>query len=128
MTRRPKPQVITLTEAAVARVRELMEGAGGEAVGLRIGIKNAGCAGMAYKLDVAREIPAGDEVVELNGVRIFIDPSAVLFILGTVMDYEVTKLSASFTFKNPNQVDACGCGESVKLQPAEIPAQAPAQA
>lgn len=119
---RPRPQVMRLTEAAAARVRELASRAGSEIVGLRVGVKNGGCAGMSYTVEYADDIKPTDEVVEDKGVRILVDPKAVLFLLGTEMDFKVDKLSAQFVFNNPNQTGACGCGESVQLTPAKLPA------
>lgn len=121
-TPRPRPQVMRLTEAAAARVRELSSRAGSEIVGLRVGVKNGGCAGMSYTVEYAHDIRPTDEVVEDKGVRILVDPKAVLFLLGTEMDFKVDKLSAQFVFNNPNQTGACGCGESVQLTPAKLPA------
>ncbi len=121
-TPRPRPQVRRLTEAAAARVRELSSRAGSEIVGLRVGVKNGGCAGMSYTVEYAHDIRPTDEVVEDKGVRILVDPKAVLFLLGTEMDFKVDKLSAQFVFNNPNQTGACGCGESVQLTPAKLPA------
>lgn len=117
---RPRPQVMRLTEAAANRVRELTERADSEIVGLRVGIKKGGCAGMEYTVEYARDIRTTDEVVEDKGVKILIDPQAVLFLLGTEMDFKVDKMSAQFVFNNPNQTSACGCGESVELAPAKI--------
>ena len=117
-----KPQVMKLTDAAATRIRDLM--AKGEGVGLRIGVKNGGCAGMSYTLDLAREAQAGDERVEAHGATVFVEAKAVLFLLGTEMDFEQTPLRTGFVFRNPNQVGACGCGESVSLKPAEQPAEA----
>ena len=114
-----KPKVITLTDAAAQRVKAIMAKSDKPVAGLRIGVEKSGCAGMGYKLDYAEEAQAMDEVVEEKGVKIFIDPSAVLFLLGTEMDYQVDKLSAGFVFNNPNQVSACGCGESVEIKPAD---------
>ena len=114
---RPRPQIMTLTDAAADRVRQIME-TKPNAVGLKIGLKKGGCAGMEYTLDWAEEVGKFDELVEYNGARILIDPMATLYILGTEMDYKVDKLSAQFVFNNPNQTSACGCGESVELQPA----------
>ena len=119
MTAARKFQVMTLTDAAAARVRELVDNAGGTALGLRVGIKKGGCAGMEYTMDLAEEQKSGDDVIEDKGVKLFVDPSAVLFLLGTKMDYEVTKFRSGFVFKNPNEVSACGCGESVSLQPVD---------
>ena len=111
-------QVMTLTDAAAARVRELTEAAGKPTAGLRVGVKNGGCAGMSYTMELAETANPTDEVVEDKGVRLLIDPKAVLFLLGTEMDFKVDKLSAGFVFNNPNQTSACGCGESVALTPA----------
>jgi len=107
-----------LTEAAAARIREVMDNAGRPIAGLRVGVKNGGCAGMSYTMEYAEAVKPTDEVVEDKGVRVLIDPKAVLFLLGTEMDYKVEKLSAQFVFNNPNQISACGCGESVQLTPA----------
>ncbi|PYF03556.1 iron-binding apoprotein IscA [Rhodopseudomonas faecalis] len=117
---RPRPQVMRLTESAAQRVRELMARGEGSMVGLRVGIKNGGCAGQSYTVDYASEILPSDEVVEDKGVKILVDPKAVLFLLGTEMDFKTDKMSASFVFNNPNQTSACGCGESVQLTPARI--------
>jgi iron-sulfur cluster assembly protein len=117
---RPRPQVMRLTEAAANRVRELTARADSEIVGLRVGIKKGGCAGMEYTVEYARDIRTTDEVVEDKGVKILVDPQAVLFLLGTEMDFKVDKMSAQFVFNNPNQTSACGCGESVELAPAKI--------
>jgi iron-sulfur cluster assembly protein len=114
-----RPAVMSLTNAAAARVREIMANAeGGEVRGLRIGVKNGGCAGMAYTMDYVAEAEPFDERIEDKGVTVFIDSKAVLFLLGTQMDYRTDKLSSGFVFNNPNQTGACGCGESVTLQPA----------
>jgi iron-sulfur cluster assembly protein len=115
---RPKFQAMTLTEAAAVRVRELLAKADKPVEGIRVGVTKGGCAGMSYKVDFATDIKPGDEVVEDRGVRVVIDPAAVLFLLGTEMDYKVDKLSAQFVFNNPNQTSACGCGESVAITPA----------
>ena len=117
-TSRPRPQVMRLTEAAAARIKDIMAKAERPIVAVRVGVKNGGCAGMAYTMDYAEQIGPLDEVVEDKGVRILIDPKAVLFLLGTEMDYRVEKLAAQFVFNNPNQTSACGCGESVQLSPA----------
>jgi len=111
-------QVLTLTDAAAARVREIVENADKPALGLRVGIKKGGCAGMEYDMSLVEEASPGDDVIEDKGVRIYVDPSAALFLLGTEMDHEVTKFRSGFLFKNPNEVSACGCGESVSLKPA----------
>ena len=120
--RRPSPKVMTLTEAAAERVREIMNRSERPVVGLRVGVKNGGCAGMEYTMEWADRQEKLDEVVEDKGVTIFIDPKAVLFLLGTEMDYRVEKLKSGFVFDNPNQTSACGCGESVQLTPAKQPA------
>lgn len=120
MALRPRPKVITLTDAAANRVNEIMSSGNGECIGLRLGVENGGCAGMAYKLEYATEVNPLDEVVEEKGIKVMIDPKAILFLIGTEMDYVVEKLSAQFVFNNPNQTDACGCGESVMLQAAQL--------
>ena len=111
-------QVMTLTDAAAARVRELTEAAGKPVAGLRVGVKNGGCAGMSYTMELAEAATSMDEVVEDNGVKLLIDPKAVLFLLGSEMDFKVDRLSATFAFRNPNETSACGCGESVAITPA----------
>ena len=118
MARRPRPQAITLTNRAAERMQAIMQNADEDFIGVRIGVKNGGCAGMEYTLDYATEKEALDEVVEDRGVTILIDPKAILFLLGTQVDYVTEKLSSRFTFNNPNQTDACGCGESVTIIPA----------
>ncbi len=116
--RRPRPKVVTLTDAAAARVKEIMARADQPYAGLRVGVKNGGCAGSEYVFEYAVEKNPLDEVVEDKDVTILIDPKAVLFLIGTTIDYETTKLSSKFVFNNPNETDACGCGESVTIQPA----------
>jgi iron-sulfur cluster assembly protein len=118
-TARPRPQVMRLTEAAADRIKELMGKSERPIAGLRVGVRNGGCAGMAYTMEYAESANPTDEVVEDKGVRILIDPKAVLFLLGTEMDYKIDKLSSQFVFNNPNQTSACGCGESVQLTPAQ---------
>jgi iron-sulfur cluster assembly protein len=115
---RPRPQVMRLTEAAAERIKAVMATAERPIAAVRVGVKNGGCAGMTYTMEYAESINPLDEVIEDKGVRILIDPKAVLFLLGTEMDYRVDKLSAQFVFNNPNQTSACGCGESVQLTPA----------
>jgi len=118
MARRPRPKVVTLTDAAADRVRELLEDKG---MGyLRVGVKNGGCAGMEYTMGYVAEPDPLDERVTDNGVEIVIDAKAVLFLLGTQIDYEETSMHSKFVFGNPNQTDACGCGESVTIQPATV--------
>jgi iron-sulfur cluster assembly protein len=114
--RRPRPAVVSLTEAAAGRVRELT--ASGEHKALRVGIKNGGCAGQEYTFAYADEIGPLDEVVVDKGATVIIDPKAILFLIGTEIDFETTKLASKFVFRNPNQTDACGCGESVTIVPA----------
>lgn len=116
---RPRPQVMRLTEAAAVRIRDILAKADRPVAGLRVGVTKGGCAGMSYKIEFADAMKPGDEVVEDKGVRVLIDPTAVLFLLGTEMDYKTDKLAAQFVFNNPNQTSACGCGESVELKPAE---------
>ena len=116
---RPRPAVMRLTDAAAARIRQIMANADKPIAGLRVGVKNGGCAGMAYTMEFADSVAPADEVVDDKGVRVLIDPKAVLFLLGTEMDFRVDKLSAQFVFNNPNQTSACGCGESVQITPVE---------
>ena len=118
-TARPKPQVMRLTDAAAMRIKDVMARADRPVAGVRVGVKNGGCAGMEYTMEYADQVRPSDEVVEDKGVKILVDPKAVLFLLGTEMDYKTEKLSAQFVFKNPNQTSACGCGESVQLTPAK---------
>jgi iron-sulfur cluster assembly protein len=118
--RRPRPKIVTLSDAAAERVREIMAKAEKPYVGLRVGVKNGGCAGQEYVLEYAETAAPLDEVVEDKGVTILVEPKAVLFLIGTQIDYEVSKLSAKFVFKNPNETDACGCGESVTIEPAKL--------
>ena len=118
MSARKKFQVVSLTDAAADRVRDIMGASATPPFGLRVGIKNGGCAGMSYTMEMAEAAAPLDEVVEDKGVRILIDPKAVLFLLGTRMDFRTDKLSAGFVFENPNQTSACGCGESVAITPA----------
>ena len=115
---RPRLKVVTLTDAAAERVREIMSGTDKPVVGLRVGVKNGGCAGMSYTMEMADAIQPHDEVVEDKGVCVLIDPKAILFLLGTQMDFQTSKLSSGFVFNNPNQTSACGCGESVAITPA----------
>ena len=117
-TARPRPQAMRLSDAAASRIKELMAKMDRPVAGLRVGVKNGGCAGMEYTMEYADAVGPTDEVVEDKGVKILIDPKAVLFLLGTEMDYKTDKLSSQFVFNNPNQTSACGCGESVLLTPA----------
>jgi iron-sulfur cluster assembly protein len=119
---RPRPQVMRLTEAAATRIKEVMAKAQGSITAVRIGVKNGGCAGMAYTMEYATQVGPYDEVIEDKGVRILIDPKAVMFLLGTEMDFKTEKLATQFVFNNPNQTSACGCGESVQLTAAKTDA------
>lgn len=121
-------QIMSLSDAAAERIAEIIAASDKPVIGVRVGVKNAGCAGMAYTLDYVTEPVAGDDQIETKGVQVFVEPKATLFLLGTVMDYEETVMSSGFTFKNPNQTGECGCGESVQLQPADLKALAEARA
>ena len=116
--RRERPKPVRLTDAAAVRLNEIMTEAQGKYLGLRVGVTNGGCAGMAYTMNYAETTDPMDEVMEDHGVKIFIEPKAILFLIGTELDFETTKLGSRFTFKNPNQTAACGCGESVSITPA----------
>jgi iron-sulfur cluster assembly protein len=117
--RRPRPKVVSLTDRAAERVREIMAKADQPYAGLRVGVKNGGCAGQEYVLNYASGPEPLDEVVEDRGVTIFVEPKSILFLIGSEIDYEVDKLSARFVFRNPNETDACGCGESVTITPVD---------
>ena len=119
---RARPKVVTLTDAAATRMDEIMSGADENYIGVKIGVKNGGCAGMEYTMDYATEAAPLDEVVEENGIKILIDPKAILFLIGTQIDFITEKLSQRFVFNNPNQTDACGCGESVTIVPQKLDA------
>ena len=120
--RRPRPKLVSLTDAAATRVREILD-AKPEASALRVGVKNGGCAGSEYVIAYANGPDPLDEVVEDKGVTILVEPKAVLFLVGSEIDYVTSKLSAKFVFNNPNQTDACGCGESVTIAPAVLDAE-----
>ena len=120
--RRPRPKVVSLTEQAAGRVRDILAGAEKPYAGLRVGVKNGGCAGQEYVLSYAEAPEPLDEVVEDKGVTIFIEPKSILFLIGSEIDYEISKLSSRFVFRNPNETDACGCGESVTITPANADA------
>ncbi|HBS36401.1 MAG TPA: Fe-S cluster assembly scaffold SufA [Parvularcula sp.] len=122
MTRRPRPKVVTLTDAAAARMKDIMAGAEEKFIGVRIGVKNGGCAGMEYTMDYATEAKPLEEIVVENGIKVLIDPKAILFLIGSEIDFVTEKLSSRFVFRNPNQTDACGCGESVTIVPAKLDA------
>jgi len=121
-------KIMSLTDAAAERVREIIEDSDTPVIGVRVGIKDAGCAGQSYTLAYVSEPIKGDDHVEDKGVHVFVEPKATLFLLGTVMDFEESVLSSGFTFKNPNQTGECGCGESVQLKPADLKALAEARA
>ena len=116
--------IMTLSDAAAGRVKAIVENAGGEAQGIRVGIKKGGCAGMEYAVDLVTEPNPKDDLVEHQGARVWVAPEAVLYLLGTRMDFEVSTLRSGFSFSNPNQTSACGCGESVELKPADLAALA----
>ena len=118
-SRRERPKPVKLTEAAAARLGEIMTRADGQVKGVRVGVTNGGCAGMSYTMEYASEAKPFEEVMEDRGVKIFIDPKAILFLIGTELDFVQEKLGARFVFNNPNQTSACGCGESVSITPAE---------
>ena len=115
----PGLKVVSLTDAAADRIRQIMAQADGDAppVGLRVGVKKGGCAGMEYTFDIARAVEKGDEVVTEKGATVIVDAKAVLFLLGTELDFKTDRFSSTFVFNNPNQVSACGCGESVEIKP-----------
>ena len=116
--------VMTMTDAAAARVSQIVSNSGPDAQGIRVGIKKGGCAGMEYTIDLVTEAVAKDDLIEHDGAKVWIEPSAVLYLLGTQMDFETTKMRSGFIFVNPNQTSACGCGESVELKPADLAALA----
>ena len=115
--KRERPKIVRLTDAAAARIHDIMAKSDGRYIGVRVGVTNGGCAGMSYTMDYAESAGPLDESVEDKGVRILIDPKAVMFLIGTEMDYRRDKLAARFVFNNPNQTEACGCGESVQIEP-----------
>jgi len=121
-------KIMSLSDAAAERISEIIEDSEQPVIGLRVGIKNAGCAGVSYTMDYVSEPVPGDDHVRDHGVDVWVDPKATMYLLGTVMDFEQTKMGSSFTFKNPNQTGACGCGESVTLKPADLKAIAEARA
>jgi iron-sulfur cluster assembly protein len=116
--------VMTMTEAAASRVREIVENSGPDAKGVRVGIKKGGCAGMEYTIDLVSEPNAKDDMIERDGATVWVEPAAVLYLLGTEMGFETTTLRSGFIFSNPNQTSACGCGESVELKAADLAALA----
>ena len=108
-------QIITLSDNAAKRIKEIMSSADDNSVGVRVGVKSGGCAGMSYVMEYTKEANPNDEIIQEKGVRVFIDPSAVMYLLGTEMDYKKEEFSSSFVFKNPNETERCGCGESFKI-------------
>ena len=108
-------QVIKLSENAAKRIKEIMSKADNTAIGVRVGVKSGGCAGMSYIMEYAKEAKKNEEVIEDKGVKVFIAPNAVMYLLGTEMDYKTDKFSSQFVFKNPNETERCGCGESFKV-------------
>jgi iron-sulfur cluster assembly protein len=115
----PSFKVVSLTDAAANRVKDIIARADRPILGVRVGVKNGGCAGMSYTMEYADAPKPGEDVVEDRGVKVLIDPKAVLFLFGTTMDFQTTKLASQFVFNNPNQTSACGCGESVAITPAK---------
>src|SRR5277367_5349884 len=115
---RERPKPVKLSDAAAARIQEIMANAPGQYLGVRVGVTNGGCAGMSYTMDYASETKPFEEMMEDKGVKVFIDPRAILFLIGTELDFVKEKLGARFIFNNPNQTSACGCGESVSITPA----------
>ena len=107
-------QVITLSDNAANRIKEIMSNNEKNSIGVRVGVKSGGCAGMSYIMEYAKEINPTDEIIEDKGVKVFIDPSAIMYLLGTEMDYKKEQFSSTFIFKNPNETERCGCGESFK--------------
>ena len=118
--KRERPKPVRLSDAAASRIHEIMGKSDGRYLGVRVGVTNGGCAGMAYTMDYAEAKNPLDEVIEDKGVRIFVDPKAIMFLIGTEMDYKRDKLAARFVFNNPNQTESCGCGESVTIEPAQL--------
>jgi iron-sulfur cluster assembly protein len=108
-------QVIKLSDNAASRIKEIMSQAENSTIGVRIGVKSGGCAGMSYVMEYAKDVKSNEEVIEDKGVKVLIDPNAVMYLLGTEMDYKKEKLSSQFVFKNPNETERCGCGESFKV-------------
>jgi iron-sulfur cluster assembly protein len=120
MARLGRPKVMSLSDAAADRIKQIMARSTTPVTGLRVGVKKGGCAGMEYTMEYAENAHPGDETIEDKGVTIFIEPKAILFLLGTEMDYRTDKFSSGFVFHNPNQTSACGCGESVAITPAKV--------
>ena len=108
-------QVITLSDNAANRIKEIMSSADGETIGVRVGVKTGGCAGLSYIMEYAKEVKPNEEIVEEKGVKVLIDPKAIMYLLGTEMDFKKEKFASQFIFKNPNETERCGCGESFKI-------------
>ena len=108
-------KVIKLTDTAADRIKEIMSNADSKTIGVRVGVKSGGCAGMSYIMEYAKDKKKNDEVIEEKGVKVFIDPAAIIYLLGTEMDYKKNKFSSEFVFTNPNETERCGCGESFKI-------------
>ena len=108
-------QIITLSDKAAQKIKEIMANTKEPSIGVRIGVKSGGCAGMSYVMEYAKSSNSNDEVIEDKGVKVLIDPNAVMYLLGTEMDYKKEELSSTFVFKNPNETERCGCGESFKV-------------
>ena len=108
-------QIIKLSDNAANRIKEIMSKADNSAIGVRVGVKSGGCAGMSYMMEYAKEAKKNEEVIEDKGVKVFIDANAIMYLLGTEMDYKTDKFSSQFVFKNPNETERCGCGESFKV-------------
>ena len=108
-------QIIKLSDSAAARIKEIMSNADEKTIGVRVGVKSGGCAGMSYSMEYAKDKKANDEIIEDKGVKVFIDPAAIIYLLGTEMDYKKEEFSSQFVFKNPNETERCGCGESFKV-------------
>lgn len=121
---RARLQIMSVTDAAAGRIREIVARREAPEAGVRVGVKNAGCAGMTYTMDLVDAPNAGDDVVTDKGVRVYVDPAATMFLVGSTMDHQTSRMSSGFIFQNPNEISACGCGESVQLKAAELPARA----
>ena len=120
LMKKSRPPVVSMTDGAVQRLREMLEDAPDGTIGIALGLKNAGCAGVSYVMDFTNKVSALDEIVEYEGIKLIIEPKSLMFLLGTRLDYKIEKMRSGFVFENPNQTDACGCGESVKLVPANF--------
>ena len=108
-------QIISLSDQAATRIKEIMSSASNDSIGVRVGVKSGGCAGMSYVMEYAKEVKPNEEVIEDKGVKVFIDPQAIIYLLGTEMDYKQEEFASQFVFKNPNETERCGCGESFKV-------------